>query len=236
MSDFSRPRRLEELESKIDKMMGMMSQLLEVKPAGRGQQREEEESGGTGRGTAHNYSGSAGRKSPTADAGYGVTAVGAAAAAEVIVYRRRAAPKSTRPADEIGRRPEVPVGVGPTVNMYSGKAGESHLAAMAAHDWGSGVLNSSFHRQPRVFPPVSKEGKGFQTFKHDFLLKANMLDISNHFVAQRVQAVPVGDPLKQKALLLREGFSLEEIRGAYQAWNFLDAALPSEKDRVIPKR
>ena len=55
-----------------------------------------------------------------------------------------------------------------------------------------------------------KEGKGFQKFKHDFLLKANMLDISDHFVGQRVRAVSVGDPLEQKAVLLREGFSPEE--------------------------
>ena len=48
--------------------------------------------------------------------------------------------------------------------------------------------------------------------------------------------VPVGDPLKQRAVLLREGFSSEEIRGAYQAWNFIDGALQSEADRSILKR
>ena len=48
--------------------------------------------------------------------------------------------------------------------------------------------------------------------------------------------VPVGDPLKQKAVLLWEGFSNEEIRGTYQAWNFIDAALRSEADRAILKR
>ena len=48
--------------------------------------------------------------------------------------------------------------------------------------------------------------------------------------------VPVGDPLKSKAALLREGFSNEEIRSAYQAWNFIDAALQSEVDRSILKR
>ena len=135
---------------------------------------------------------------------------------EVLAHSRRAASEPTRPADDIGRRPEVPAGVGPTVNMYSGEARESHLAGKAAHDGGSGVLNPSFHGQPRVVPPVLKGGKGFQKFKHDFLLKANMLDISDHFVGQRVRAVPVGDPLKQKAVLLREGFSPEEIRGTYQ--------------------
>ena len=83
---------------------------------------------------------------------------------------------------------------------------------------------------------VLKRGKGFQKFKHVFLLKANTLYISGHFVGQRVRAVPVGDPLKQKAVLLREGLSSEEIRGGYQAWNFLDAALQSEEDRAILKR
>ena len=50
MSDSSGPHRLEELKSKVEKMMDMMSQLLEAKSAGGGQRREEEESGGTGRG------------------------------------------------------------------------------------------------------------------------------------------------------------------------------------------
>ena len=78
---------------------------------------------------------------------------------------------------------------------------------------------------------------GFQTFKHEFLLKANMLGIFGHFVGQGTRAVvTVGDPLKQKAVLLREGFSSEEIRGAYQAWNFIDGALPSGADRSTYKR
>ena len=48
--------------------------------------------------------------------------------------------------------------------------------------------------------------------------------------------VPVGDLLKQKAVLLREDFSSEEIREAYQAWNFIDRALQSEADTSILKR
>ena len=47
--------------------------------------------------------------------------------------------------------------------------------------------------------------------------------------------VPVGDPLKPKAALLQEGFSNLEIRGVYQAWRFIDAALQSEVDRAIMK-
>ena len=46
----------------------------------------------------------------------------------------------------------------------------------------------------------------------------------------------VGDPLKQKALLLREGFSSEEISGACQAWNFIDGALQSKADRSISNK
>ena len=95
MSDFNGPRRLEDLELKVEKMMDIMSQLLEANSAGGGQQREEEESGGTGRGAARNYSGGAGRASPTAYTGDGITAVGAAAAAEVPVHSRRAASKPT---------------------------------------------------------------------------------------------------------------------------------------------
>ena len=139
MSDTSGPHRLEELESKVEKMMDMMSQLLEAKPAGGGQQREEEESGGTGRGVAQNYSGGAGRASPTADTDYGVTAVGAAAAAEVPVHSRRIASEPTRPADDIGRRPEAPADVGPMVNMYNGETRKSHLAYIAAHDGDNGI-------------------------------------------------------------------------------------------------
>ena len=63
-----------------------------------------------------------------------------------------------------------------------------------------------------------------------------MLDITAHFVDQGMRAVPVGDPLKQKAVLLQEGFSNEEIRGVYQAWNFIDAALQSNADRSKLKR
>ena len=83
MSDSSGPHTREELESKVEKMMGIISQLLEAKSAGGGQQREDEKSGGTGRGAAHIYNGGAGRASPTADTGYGITAVRVVAAAEV---------------------------------------------------------------------------------------------------------------------------------------------------------
>ena len=159
MRNSSGSHRYEELESKVEKMMDMMSQPLEAKSAGGDEQREEEQSDGSGRRVAHNYSDGAGRVSPSADTGYNVTAVGAAAAAEVLVHSRKAASEPTRPADNIGRRPDVPAGVGPTVKMYSGEARESNLAGIAAHDGDSGVLNPSFHGQPRVIPPGLKGGK-----------------------------------------------------------------------------
>ena len=47
-----------------------------------------------------------------------------------------------RPANDTGRRPEVPADVGPMINMQSGQVRYSFLAG-AAHD-GDGVLSSSF--------------------------------------------------------------------------------------------
>ena len=37
-------------------------------------------------------------------------------------------------------------------------------------------------------------------------------------------------------MLLWEGFSSEEVRGEYQAWNFKDGAFQSEANRSILKR
>ena len=48
-----------------------------------------------------------------------------------------------RPADDTGRRSEVPAGVGPSINMQRGETGDSFLAGIAAHD-GDGVLSSGF--------------------------------------------------------------------------------------------
>ena len=40
----------------------------------------------------------------------------------------------SRPTDDTGRGPEVPAGVGPIINMQRGKAKDSFLADIAAHD------------------------------------------------------------------------------------------------------
>ena len=247
MSDYSSDsRRLQTLESSVTEIQGQMSELMgmmsqpQTRTAGAGQQ--EEESGGTGRGAAHNPSSGAGRVPPTAVTGYGVTAVGvgrtrgaaaveATAAREFTVHDRA----TSEPADT---RPVLPTGVGPMIDVRRGEARDPYLAGITAYDEGRDVLRTDFKGLPaRVVPPVLKAEKGgFQKFKHEFFLKANMLDITAHFVDQGTRAVPAGDPLKQKAVLLQEGFSNEEIRSANQAWNFIDAALQSESDRSILKR
>ena len=248
MSEYSSDsRRLQTLESSVteiqgqmSELMGMMRQLNQTRTAGAGQQ--EEESGGTGRGAAHNPNSGAGRVPPTAVTGYGVTAVGvgrtrgaaeveATAAREFTVHDRA----TSEPADT---RPGLPTGVGPMIDVRRGEARDPYLAGITAYDESRDVLRTDFKSLPaRVVPPVLKAEKGgFQKFKHEFFLKANMLDITAHFVDQGMRAVPVGDPLKQKAVLLQEGFSNDEIRTAYQAWNFIDAALQSESDRSILKR
>ena len=47
---------------------------------------------------------------------------------------------------------------------------------------------------------------------------------------------PVGDPLKQKVALLREGFQVRNSEGEYQAWNVTNGTLRSEADRSIFER
>ena len=47
----------------------------------------------------------------------------------------------SRPADDTVRRPEVPAGVGPMINMQRCKARDSFLVGIVAHD-GSGDLSS----------------------------------------------------------------------------------------------
>ena len=138
MSDYSSDsRRLQTLESsateiqgQMSELMGMMRQLTQTRTAGAGQQ--EEESGGTGRGAAHNPSSGAGRVPPTAVTGYGITAVGvgrtrdaaaveATAAREFTVHDRA----TSEPADT---RPVLPTGVGPMIDVRRGEARDPYLA------------------------------------------------------------------------------------------------------------
>ena len=243
MSEHSASPRLEALESSVSEIQERMSELVgmlrqlttETGTAGDG--RRGEESGGARRDAAHIYSSGARRGPLTAATGYRVTAVqdegtGEATAARNFPVHHRAA---SEPADT---RPGLPTGVGPMIDARSGEARDPYLAGITAYDQGRDVLRAEFKSLPtRVVAPVLEAEKGsFQKFKHEFFLKTNMLDITDHFVGQGMRAVPVGDPLKQKAVLLQEGFSNEEIKGAYQAWNFIDAALQSDSDRSILKR
>ena len=163
--------------------MGIMQQLLQTKSADGGQ--EEEKSGGTGRGDAKDDSGGTGRapcEEGATGARVGATAA-TAAGGRVSNPSSRASDRSST-ADDTGRRPEVPAGVGPMINMERSETRYLFLAGIAAHD-GGGILSSGFQRQPRVVPPVLKGEKGrFQKNKHEFLLKANMLEISGHFASQ----------------------------------------------------
>ena len=184
--------------------MSMMRQLTQIRTASFGQQ--EEESGGTGRRAAHNHSCGAGRMPPTADRGHGATALGTTAVAEVSAHGRVAS-EPGRPAENTSQRPVLPAGVGPMIDVQHGEASVPHLAGIAAHGEGEGVL-TDFQKPacPRHTSCIKSRKGGFQKFKHEFLLKTNMLDIFDHFVGQGKRMVPVGDPLKPKAALLREIF------------------------------
>ena len=120
MSDYSDSRRLEALESNVteiqgqmSELMSMMRQLTQTRTAGAGQ--HEDESGGTGRGAAHNPSSGAGMVPHTAETSYaGVTAVGAGrkggAAAAVEATAAREFPVHTRAASEpADTRPVLPL-------------------------------------------------------------------------------------------------------------------------------
>ena len=181
---------LSRTRAQIEKMMGMMQQLRQAKSADGGQQ--EEKSGGSGRGNANDESDGAGRAlSEEGAAGTRVGATTETAAGRKISSHSSRASDVLRPTDDTGRRSGVPTGVGPIINMQRGKARDSFLAGIAAHDQ-HGVLISGFQRQSRVAPSVLKGDKGqFQNFKHAFLLKENMLGISGHFVGQGTRVVSV---------------------------------------------
>ena len=63
----------------------------------------------------------------------------------------------------------------------------------------------------RVVPPVLKGEKGsFQKFKHEFCLKANMLDLIDQFVGEEKRRVPVGE---QKNSTVRRCYGTRDQRG-----------------------
>ena len=155
MSNYSDSRRLEALESNVTEIQGQMSELIsmmrqltQTRTAGAGQ--HEEESGGTGRGAAHNPSSGAERVPPTAETSYGVTAVGAGrrgGAAAVEATAAREFPVHNRAASEpADTRPVLPTGVGPVIDVQRGEARDSYLAGITAYDEGRDVLRTDFKK------------------------------------------------------------------------------------------
>ena len=147
---------LSHTRAQIEHMVDMLQQLLQAKLADEGQQ--EEKSGGSGRGDANDDGGGTGRA--PREKGVDGTRVGATIATpaegRVSSYSHRASDGSRR-ADDTGRRPEIPAGVGPMINMEREEARYSFLAGIAAHD-GDEVLSSGFQRQSRVMKK-SKRGQ-----------------------------------------------------------------------------
>ena len=135
---------LSHTSAQIERMMGMVQQLLQAKSVDGGQQ--EEGSGGSDKGDANDDSGGAGR-TPREEgtAGTRVGATTATAAKRRVSSHSSRASDESRPTDDTGRRPEVPVGVDPMINMQGGEARYSFLAGIAAHG-SDGVLGSGFQR------------------------------------------------------------------------------------------
>ena len=138
MSDYrSDSRRLQALESNVteiqgqmSELMGMMRHLTQTRTAGTGQHKEE--SGGTGRGAAHNPSSGTGRVPPTAVTGYDVTAVGVGRTGGAAAVEATAAREFTvhdRATSELAdTRPVLPTGVGPMIDVRRGEARHPYLA------------------------------------------------------------------------------------------------------------
>ena len=101
-------------------MMGMMQQLLQAKSAD-GDHRKQE-SGGTGMGDADDDSGGAGRapreQGPSCAR---VVATTVTAAGRRVSKHSSRSSGGSRPADNTGRRPEFPAGVGPMINTQRGE-------------------------------------------------------------------------------------------------------------------
>ena len=149
---------LSHTRAQINQIIGMMQQLFQAKSADGGQQKGE--SGGIGRRDENGDSGGAGR-APRKEgaAGARIGALTATAAGGRVSNHSSRASDGSRPTDDTGRRPEVPAGVGPMINIQRGETRDSFLAGKATQD-GGGVLSFSFQRQPRVVPSVLKGEKG----------------------------------------------------------------------------
>ena len=91
----------------------------------------------------------------------------------------------------------------PVTRMEHGEARDLYPAGIAVNDEEGVFVAGSSSGKMRVVLLVLKGEKGsFQKFKHDFCLKANMLDLIDQFVGEEKRRVPIGDPLKSRRMLL----------------------------------
>lgn len=218
--------RVEALESSVSEvsdlmqqMTGMMSELMQAKPGGGGQ---EEKSVGAVSGAADGGETASDRDERQSHEGAG--AVGTTAAAE----RGESNSSGSQAGNSSTRRPEVPAGVGPVYGLQGASDVDRSLglAGNAAGVFGLGDAQFSggnlgggqlFRQQPqygsRINPSVFKGTKDILLqFRVEFLQATKHLDLSDQFVGQRVRAVPVGDSLKSKSALMEERYSqLESI-------------------------
>ena len=137
---------LSHTRAQIEQMMGMIQHLLQVKLSADGGQQEDK-SDGFGRGDANDESGGA-RRAPRQEraAGRRVRATTETAPGRKLFSHSSRASDGSRPAEDTGRRPEVPTGVGPMINMQRGEARDSHLAGIASVHNNDGVLSSGFQK------------------------------------------------------------------------------------------
>ena len=115
---------ISETRSPIQQLTEMMQQLLQAKPVGGRQQGEV--SGGSGRRAAHNESNGARRvpqqQETAADARRGATTAAVGGSDQWSDRNSMTSERSRPAADYMGRRPEVPAGVGPVTRMEHGEA------------------------------------------------------------------------------------------------------------------
>ena len=141
----------------------------------------------------------------------------------------------SRPADDTGRRPEIPASVGTMINMQRGDAREFFFADTAADD-GDDVLSSGSETAPRC--PTCVERKERKVLKNQ-----TWFPLQSKHAGHLLSLLRSGDTSGTSRRSAKAGdsavpgsFSSEEIRRSYQAWNFIDGALQSEADRSILKR
>ena len=152
---------ISETRSQIQQLTEMMQQLLQAKPVGGGQQGEV--SGCSGRRAAHNESNDTRRvpqQETAADARRGATTAAVGGSDQWSDRNSMTSERSRPAADYMGRRPEVPAGVGPITRMEHGEARNLYPAGIAVNGEEGVFVAGSSSGKLRVMPPVLKGRKG----------------------------------------------------------------------------